>query len=386
MVVALALAGCTATKPSMPVIEHLPWRTVVLPKSPSGRDVVRAVTACNGHWYIAGGILHPDGTTAPALWTSQDGANFAAMRIVTISFYGPLDALSTVTCHGGDVVAIGASSGGAHGNLRTSTWLSTAGGPLTEMPSGFELFGGGNEIGVGTVTAGPPGFLIVGARVDRSGGVGAAVWTSPDGTAFTLHDGDPALESDARGATEVYAAAPVAGGFVAVGAITPPHSPLAARDPIAWTSPDGSAWQRHALPHTTVDDSLLDVAQLAGNVLAIGTDGTQFTVWTADPTAAGWHVTARFGALARTTTIPLASSLVVTGSDTAYTVVSTSASYELWHGGIGGTWQQVALPETVSAAPVRSGPRVVAAAANGTELMVAADDGTAAHLWFASVS
>ena len=89
------------------------------------------------------------------------------------------------------------------------------------------------------------------------------MWTSGDGVTFMLRDGVPALESDGRiGRTEMNAAAPVGDAFVGVGAVTPPNSPLAARDPIAWTSVDGASWRRIAFPHTASDDSLLSVGQL----------------------------------------------------------------------------------------------------------------------------
>ncbi|HEY2792138.1 MAG TPA: hypothetical protein VGJ28_07280, partial [Micromonosporaceae bacterium] len=332
--VLLALAGCTSSKPSAPDVEHLTWRSVTLPHDPAGRDLVRAAAVCGDHWFVAGGILHSDGTTSPALWTSTDGTSFAPMTVHPLSYYGPKNTLSTVACKGGDAVALGAASGGGHGNPRWSSWLSVAGGPLTEIKAGLELYGGEDGIGVGPVSAGDAGYLIVGARLDHSGGAGAAVWTSPDGTEFTLHDDVAALESDARGVTEVHAATAVNGGYVAVGGITPPHSPEAARDPVAWTSSNGVVWQRSQLPASAADDPLLNVARLGDGVLAIGTDGHGFSAWTANLAGADWHVTGHFGALAQTSSVPLVPSLVQTGTDTAYAVVSDSSVYQLWRGGL----------------------------------------------------
>lgn len=385
-VASLALTACTssATPPSKPVSRHLNWRTVALPTDPRGRATIRAVAGCDGRWYVAGAILLANGATAPAAWISSDGSTFARMAIKPVSYYGIRDTLNGITCRGNRVVAVGASNGGAHGNPRTSTWLSIAGGPLIEKPAGFELYGGENAIGVGAITAGKSDFLIVGARIDVNGGAGAAVWTSGDGATFTLRDGVPALESDGRiGRTEMNAAAPVGDAFVGVGAVTPPNSPLAARDPIAWTSVDGASWRRIAFPHTASDDSLLSVGQVGGNALAIGTGDQRFIVWAADPSGTSWHRTASFGATATSsTTVPAVPSVVTTGAGIAYVVVSTAAEYQLWRGA-GPSWTRVALPETVPSDPVRSGPRLVCAAVNGSELMLATDDGTAAHLLFA---
>jgi hypothetical protein len=379
---ALIVAGCTSSAPRHPKAETLPWRTVALPPDPRGRDVIRAVAACPGHWYVSGAILAPDGTTAPALWTSRDGVDFTPMPVEPVSYYGPHNILFDVACRGGDVVAVGAMNGGVHGNPRTSTWVSLDGGPLREKPSGLPLYGGENAIGVGPLTAGTPGFLITGDRVDRRGGPGAAVWTSPDGVTFTIRDGDPALESDAAGGTAIAAATPVDDAYAAVGSITPPGSPLAARDPLAWMSSDGVTWRRLPFPHTAADDPLFDIVQSGRSLVAVGTDGHRFDEWTAGVDGTGWRIAAWFGTVTDAPTLPGAPSLVASGGD-AYAVISTSSAYELWR--LGPTPVRVALPETVSAAPVRSGPRTVVAAASGPELMVAADDGTAAHLWFGRI-
>jgi hypothetical protein len=365
----------------------LAWRAVALPVDPRGRDVIRAVAACGGRWYVAGGILSPTGTTAPALWASSDGTSFTALPIQPRSAYGPSHVLSTVACRRGDVVAVGASNGGAHGNPRTNTWHATGSGPLVEAPFVFTRFGGPDAVGVGPIAGGPAGYLIAGTRVDATGGAGAAVWPSVDGRDFTLVDADPALESGARGNTEANGAAVLAHGFVVVGAVTPPASRLAARDPLVWRSSDGRHWQRIMLPATPADNPLQRVTSTPTGLLAAGTDSTRFAVWTADPTGATWRRSAYFGATAPGPSVPMVTSLVAgseiggTGPTTAYAVVSDGASFQLWRG-TASAWQLIVLPEAVPAAPVASGPRVVAATASEGQLMLGIDDGTAAHVWF----
>jgi hypothetical protein len=224
----------------------------------------------------------------------------------------------------------------------------------------------------------------VGLRLDAHGGPGAAVWHSGIGSAFTLVDADPALESDARGLTEAHAATVTADGFVAVGGITPPGSRAAARDPLVWRSPNGGTWQRVALPPTPSDDVMLQVTPVSGGLVAIGTDGRRFRWWSADADGENWHASGVFGNLGSPAAVPTVSSAVGDGS-TVYAVVANASRYELWRGGVGTRWQPVTLPVAVPSAPVRTGPRVAAAAGNAGTLMLATDDGQHAAVWFAKV-
>jgi hypothetical protein len=355
------------------------------------------VAVCGNRWFVAGGLLSASGDTAPALWSSTDGHTFAPMRINTVGAYGPEDILSTVACSGATEVAVGAKSGGAHGNPRTSTWVATGNGPLTEVPAGFELYGGEAQIGLGPVAGGGAGFLLVGARVDASGGPGAAVWHSPDGSEFTLVDNDPALESDGRGSTEVDAAAVSSSGFVAVGGLTPPHNPQVARDPIAWRSADGLRWSRITFPSTPADDLLQQVALLPdGSALAAGTDNGSFGVWRSDASLAQWREVAKFGRAGTATAAPpdVTALVVAGGASTSadpdvFVVVSDGGRYQMLSlplGAVGhAPWRQVDLPVQVSATPVASGPRVVSVARTSGGLLLGLDDGARATVWAADL-
>jgi hypothetical protein len=386
IVILFLVAGCTSSAKKAPEPATLAWHRITLPTDPRGRDMVRAVTACAGHWYVAGGVLAKDGTTAPALWASSNGTSFTALPIAPTSAYGPSHVLSSVACRGADVVAVGASSGGAHGNPRTNTWLSRGGGPLTEAPFTFELYGGSNAVGVGRVRAGDAGYLIVGARIDAKGGGGAAVWQSPDGTgSFTLIDNDPALESDSRGATEVDDSVVLPGGYLAVGGITPTGSHLAARDPLAWRSTGGRTWTRIGFPTTSGDDLLERVTATTTGVLAAGPDADGFAVWSGDPSGVRWRRVAHFGATVSGSAVPAVADLVEVGSaGSAYAVVSDAAEFQLWRG-TGADWQRVTLPVAVPAGPTQNGPRVVSAAASGGTLMLGVDDGNTTSVWTAPV-
>jgi hypothetical protein len=247
----LLLAGCTATTT---------WHEVTL----SGQ--VTALADCPGRWYAAGAR---DG--APALWTSTDATHWSAVPVHPVSAYGPVQTLSAVACTGGAVVAVGSAAGGVHGNLRTSTWYGTVGGPLTEVPSPFELFGGPRAIGVERVLVGPAGWLITGARTDANGLVGAAVWHSDDGRDFRLVDADPALESTVDSQTVAFGGYAGPDGYTVVGS-----TGLAARTPLVWTSPDGLHWHRSPVPAPARD---AEIQRSTPDGLAVGLAGTGFAAW-----------------------------------------------------------------------------------------------------------
>lgn len=374
---------------------HLSWRQVDLPTDPRGRDLVRTTVACAGHWYVGGAILAPTGNTMPALWASTDGITFSIVPTEPVSAYGPSDILLSLACRGADVVAVGAQVGGAHGNPRTSTWLRSGGGPLREIPAPFEQYGGESQIFVGPVAGGAAGYVIVGARVNVRGGAGAAVWQSNDGTRFTLIDNDRELESDARGATEVQGATVADSGYVAVGGITPTGSKFAARDPLAWRSGNGRTWQRVDLPHTDADDVLLRVTSASSRttgasgaatgagagLIAIGSSGSVFQAWYANGDGTGWRAGTRFGT-PDGTTVPRVESLAADGG-TAYTVVTDSATYELWRGSAAGGWQRVAMPVAIPSAARQTQPRAASAAVADGHVLLATDDAVHAAVWFA---
>jgi len=373
-VLLVLVSGCTATSPG-PVPPSGPtWREVVLPATAAGRPEVRDITTCQGHGYAAGGYRARDGTTSPALWSTVDGRTWRAVPVQPRSAYGPRHVLSAVSCRGDTVVAVGSAPGGVHGNLRTNTWIGTAPGPLTEVPSAFELFGGPAQIGVGQLVAGPDGWLLGGARTDVNGQAGAAVWTSDDGVRFGLVDADPALESDDTGETVLTGVAAVPGGYVAVGGLVPARNP-AARQPLVWRSTDGRQWTREAVPHTGADADVEAVLLYRDGLLAVGVQGPRFGAWLRS--AGGWRTGVRFGTLAGTN-LPQITGLVVTGG-TAYTVGSDGTRFRLWRSPDPYTWWELSMP-----VPVPAGGVGMARLAALDGRLLLASDGAQSHLWWAA--
>lgn len=310
LISALLLAGCT----SAPA-----WHEV----SVDGQ--VTSLAACPGRWYAAG-ARHG----APALWTSTDASHWSAVPVRPVSAYGPVQTLSAVACTGGAVVAIGSAAGGVHSNLRTSTWYGTVGGALTEVPAGFELFGGPRAIGVDRVMVGPAGWLIVGARTDANGLVGAAVWHSGDGRDFQLVDADPALESTVDGQTVALGGYAGPEGYTLVGSVG-----LATRTPLVWTSPDGLHWTRHAAPGRNAE-----IQRGTPDGLAVGLAGTGFAAWYHGQPAGTFGAFHGTG-LAAVTDLVDGDALVYDGS-----------TYQLWRTtDHGAHWTRRALPVDATTGP-----------------------------------
>jgi hypothetical protein len=378
-VLALVTSGCTQrpASPSSAGLATLAWHEVHLPDTPAGQVVVRDVTACPGHWYLAGGYRAADASTVPGLWSAVDGRDWRPVPTQPRSIYGPRHLLSAVACRGDTVVAIGSAPGGVHGNLRTNTWLGAGSGPLTEVPAAFELFGGPQQIGVGQLAAGTTGWLIGGARTDANGQAGAAVWASADGASFRLVDNDPALESDSAAETVLTGVcATPRGGFVAVGSAVPADNPLIRRA-LAWRSPDGLHWTREQVPADAGDADIEAAAPYGDDLLALGIRDGAFGAWL--DSAAGWRAVARFGNLGGLA-LPQITGLV-TRSGTAYAIGSDGTRYRLWRSTDARTWIEVAMP-----AQVPAGGAGMARLASLDGQLVLATDGASSHVWVAALS
>jgi hypothetical protein len=135
----LASAACTVTGPGAPARSAKPvtigWRSVTLPLpvGDPGHAAPRDAVLCAGTWYVTGAVIAPDGAMRPAIWSSTDAATFTPVTLDARTFYGRQDLMYTVGCRDGRIAAVGAKSGGAHGNPRVSTWYQRADGSLTEV-------------------------------------------------------------------------------------------------------------------------------------------------------------------------------------------------------------------------------------------------------------
>ncbi|MCP3974282.1 MAG: hypothetical protein GY720_07300 [bacterium] len=161
------------------------------------------------------------------------------------------------------------------------------------------VFGGEDGAQMASVTAGGPGYVAVGVTGDGVGdGMGArnaAVWTSPDGIAWTRVPHDEAVFGG-EGDQEMVSVTAGGPGLVAVGYRfdEPDRSGVY---PGVWTSVDGITWS--AVPLQEEDGDMASVATGGPGLVAVGQEGWSAAVWTS-PDGTTWtrvpHDPAVFGA------------------------------------------------------------------------------------------
>jgi hypothetical protein len=353
----LVLAGCRADvepEPTPPEPLRPVWQRLTLPAPAGepGRPMLRDIVACAGRWFVVGGLADAAGGTRPAAWTSTDGETWSSLPFVADSYYGRQNVVYAAGCRDGRLAALGAKTGGAHAYPRTSSWWQRPDGALVEVAARFELYGGPTAVNVGRLVGGPAGWLITGNRSS-----GAAAWVSPDGVEFELLEGAPELASDDRGVTWGFDAVAGPAGWLMVGGLLPPGR--IDRDPLAWTSPDGRAWQRVSLPATDEYEELQRVALVGATPVAVGLRGDSLGAWRAS--GGGWLAAGGFGAVGGTGVVPGVAGLAVAG-DRLLATVSDGTAYGIWSSSdLGGSWRTVTAPVSMPAGPDRDAGLTVVA-------------------------
>lgn len=371
------LVACPATPDDEePQVLTVDWTERSLPEHPGppGRTVVRDAVQCGDAWYVVGAVFLDRPTTTrdtrPAAWTSVDGgATYEPVDVRTDTFWGKRAILNTLACSEGRIAAVGARSGGAHGNPRVATFHLDADGTLVDVRTLFVQFGGVSATNVGPISGGPEGWLIAGNRLS-----GPAVWVSDDPRDFARVEGEPGLTDDGDLDSLAQAGVWDGAGWVLVGAGARTGRQLD-RDPLAWTSGDGLSWRSEPMPAEPENEDVHRVVRLpGGSLLAVGLRGETFAAWSR--TGDGWRRSVRFGSLAQDWVgAAYVASLVLTDSGVLATV-SDGATYQLWHTVSGRAWQQVEVP----ASPDTAGDHTLVVGA-GTELLLLADDGDGGRVW-----
>ncbi|MET8907100.1 hypothetical protein [Micromonospora sp. NPDC004551] len=366
-VLLLLLAGCRPARPEVPV--GLDWRPVVLPQPAGGpgRLLLRDAAGCAGRWYVVGGVADPAGNTRPAAWTSDDGLSWRVLPVAPASFYGRQDVLYAVACRDGRLAALGARSGGAHGNPRVSAWTRAGGAALVEASSTGDLSGGVPDGDVARVAGGPGGWLVVGGA-ERAPGT----WGSVDGRVFRRWP-VAAGEADVAGAA-VFDVVAGAGGWWAVGSVLRRGGGV---DPVAsvWTSADGRAGARVAPPAPDGGAELQRVVWTGGGPVAVGRSGDGFRAWWA--AGGGWSAGDRFG-VAGSARLSAVRGFGAVGAD-LWAVVAGGDGCRLWRSvDRGRSWREADLPVA------RPPDARAAVTGQGGRLLLVMDDGRSAGSWVAS--
>jgi hypothetical protein len=324
---------------------------------------------------VVGATDDARGRTRPAVWESADAVHWRDVPLHPgDDFYAARAILFSVGCAGGRLAALGAKSGGAHGNPRTATWRQRPDGSMAAVTAAFELFGGPNAVSVSRLAGGPTGYLIAGTRTS-----GAAVWSSRTGASFRIHEHVPGLASTARQHTQAFDAAWWQGAWIVSGVTTDDTGRPTAT---VWRGSGDGAWTAVRLPGGSTITTAERLATGDHGPLAVGFVDRAFGVWVEnDQEGRGgpsWSLASTFGRQdPDATSAAYVSGAAWTGSVLA-AAYSDGAAYHVAIGPTSGL-HDVAPPASVA---VR-GDSTVTVAAHEHLLLLLTDDGSSARVWLA---
>ena len=369
----VVLTGCTSAEPDRDPGPSWTERELPAPAGPPGRTVVRDAVQCGSGWWVVGAVFLDQPTetrdTRPAAWFSTDRTSWTPVDVRARTYWGRRAIINSVACSRDRLAAVGARSGGAHGNPRVTTFRVDDHGRLVDVPAVFTQYGGVSATNVGPIAGGPSGWLIAGNRLS-----GPGVWFTDDPRGFTRVEGEPGLTGDADLGSLAQGAGWAGEEWVLVGAGARTGEHLD-QDPLAWTSPDGLAWIPEPMPAEPVSEDVHRVVALAdGRLLAVGRSDDTFAAWIRDDD--GWQESTAFGEIAESWRgAPYVASLARTSAGVLATV-STGDHYELWQTVDGRDWREVGVPLT----PETAGDHTLAVA-GGEELLLVADAGDGGRVW-----
>lgn len=204
------------------------------------------------------------GTSDAAVWVSSTGLEWT--RVGNDSVFREIAAQSmmAVTAGGPGFVAVGAAERTHQDDA--AVWISEDGYSWSRVEDSAGAFATGTSTQMWDVTTGGPGLVAVGfmGAVDT---FDAAVWVSPDGTAWTRVIDDSLA---GRGNAIMLGVVALDGGrLVAVGVDESNGTPL----PSVWTSTDGLSWEQGA-PFDSAEQggTMSAVASWEGGLVAAGRD------------------------------------------------------------------------------------------------------------------
>ncbi|MGH3151857.1 MAG: hypothetical protein ACRDOB_14200, partial [Streptosporangiaceae bacterium] len=205
--------------------------TIVVPVLVLVAVAVLALALLTGHGPKFGQLT----ASQPGVQRGAQGTT--AQSALTIGMYsgqqqrGVFQSIGRIVASGSTIVAMGSQV--SDGVTRQQFFVSTNGGASWRLAPVRAPGGGQPPVGypAARLAGGPGGWLAVGPQ---------AIWTSPDGTTWTLaatHGITPLQPGD-----QMWVLNSTAQGYLAAGLAPAGHG---ASQAILWTSSDGLAWQRH---------------------------------------------------------------------------------------------------------------------------------------------
>lgn len=236
------------------------------------------LTVVDDRLFIGGGSIEP---ARPTLLVAESGA-VREIPLRPESGYGETATLTSVAVSGDQIVAIGGDRGGAHANVRWSTWSGTL-DEVVEHEQTFWTFGGQDAGALTAIVSSSDGPMIIGNWGSRYG-LDITVWTVRNDL-WTRHDSrGSVLGSTARELISERAAAVIDDGVIIAGKALDLNGlvPQAA----AWTQQPDGGWQRSDLPATGTKSGALDL-DCGDDCLIAGVIDGRLAAWTGDGT--GWQ-------------------------------------------------------------------------------------------------
>lgn len=166
------------------------WTPVALPAGVT----VRTLTAMGDRLLIGG--LADGSPPAPVMLTLDAHGASSPVPLTPTSGYAFEARWYSVTTDGTKIIAIGGANGGAHSNVRWTTWTGTAAG-VKEVAQSFYAFGGWGAGDLVDAVMTPGGDALVGSWGGAKAGLDAAVWTESDDVWTRQNPAGTALESTA---------------------------------------------------------------------------------------------------------------------------------------------------------------------------------------------
>jgi len=241
---------------------------------------------------VAVGGEYPGEDWDAAVWTSPDGLNWSRVPDDGV-FGGPgWQRMHAVTAGGPGWVAVGYDDSGEDWNA--AVWTSPDGVAWSRVPHDEALFGGENDQEIFGVIAAGPGLVAVGADDDSP-----AVWVSPDGLSWEKLASDRFSASPGFAEADLVMRAVAAGpmGLVAVGHRDPweAENPVEETDAAVWVSSDGLSWVLVSEDSSTFggpsDQEMVAVTAGGPGLVAVGSDHAggdgNAAVWTS-PDGTTW--------------------------------------------------------------------------------------------------
>ncbi len=234
-----------------------------------------------GPGLVAVGRDGNDGALNAAVWTSANGTDWTRVPDDDTVFGGPgSQAMFSVAAGDSGLVAVGYDASG--GDADAAVWTSPDGLTWTRVPHDEATFGGDADQDMLAVATGGPGYVAVGDDYSAGDSAGA-VWTSPDGAAWTRVTTAAFGSTEAQTIETVTAGGP---GLVAVGYEFVETDWNGA----VWTSADGATWKRAADPTSALaggnNEAILGVTATETGLIAVGYDDASgdwdTRVWTSD--------------------------------------------------------------------------------------------------------